>query len=93
MGAEDFLNNLMEQYSEENAEFVSVADVDEYGNVVFSNGVVEDRPQLLDIIDVVELTDGDFYEPDGLEVVDEVHDWSPEMVQHAINLIRPEVEE
>jgi hypothetical protein len=61
MSAEDFLNNLMEQYSEENAEFVSVADVDDYGNVVFSNSIVESA--------------------------------SPEMVQHAINLIQPEVEE
>jgi hypothetical protein len=54
VSAEDFLNNLMEQYSEENEEFVSVADVDEYGNVVFSNSVVEDRPALVSVADISE---------------------------------------
>jgi hypothetical protein len=48
MGAEDFLKGLMENYDEENSSFVSVVDVDEYGNVVYSNSVVvEAQPRLI----------------------------------------------
>jgi hypothetical protein len=56
MGAEDFLKGLMENYDEENSDFVSVADVDEYGNVVYSNSVVVDaQPQLIGAGDFISL--------------------------------------
>lgn len=48
MGAQEFLQNLVEQHDEANSEFVSVVDVDEFGNVVYSNSVViEAEPRLI----------------------------------------------
>jgi hypothetical protein len=46
MGAENFLEQLMENFNEENAAYVTVADVDEFGNVVFSNSVVENADDI-----------------------------------------------
>jgi hypothetical protein len=54
MGGENFLQQLIENFNEEDSAYVTVADVDEYGNVVYSNSVVENNGEL----DTEEVTDG-----------------------------------